>query len=174
MLRKNNHGSILITLFILLFAFNGWAQDKYYNREKGFSIKLPNEWEKKENFMGAVIGALRPQVTSTEQFRESVNVMVDELPKAMTLEDYNQFNLSDMRKYMNEFKINESGQITINTNNANWFVYSFRGDRLRLKALCYILVKNRRGYAITFAATPETFSKYRRIFEEIAESFKFE
>lgn len=164
-------------MVIFGLGLNGCAPkepDRYYNKDEGFSIKLPNEWEKKEGFMGTTIVTWSPQESSADQFRENVNVAVEELPKALSLEEYFQLSLANLSKLMTDFQEHEKGQLSIDNNDAKWLIYSHRMGTVKLKVLVYMLVKGRRGYAIVCSAAPEQFLKYRDKFEEIVQSFKFE
>lgn len=166
-------------LFVIILVFwglglNGYAQEKYYSKEKGFSIKLPKDWEKRENFMGLIIIALSPQEGNSDQFRENVNVAVDEFADVMPLEKYFQTSLDSMQKLLTQFQEHENGQVIIDNKKAKWITYSHRVGVLRLKVLAYLLISGNRGYVITCSATPEQFSKYNGRFKEIAQSLKLD
>jgi hypothetical protein len=147
---------------------------RYYNKDKGFSIKFPNGWEKREGYMGLTVIALSPQESPSDQFRENVNIVDEELPETMSLETYFQINLDNMPKLLTNFQAYESGRLTLGNADSRWLIYGYRMGTTSIKGLVYVLVKGNRGYAITGTATSGSFANYRSIFEETSQSFSFE
>ena len=147
---------------------------RYYSKEKGFSIRLPKEWERKEGFMGTTIMGLSPQEGPADEFRENVNVFVEELPKALSLEEYSSLSLANLRKLMTDFQEHETSQTTVGDAGASRLVSSHRMGQYDLKVLVYWLIKARRAYVITCSAEREQFDAYLGKFEDIVKSFRFE
>lgn len=147
---------------------------RYHSKEKGFSIRLPKEWERREGIMGTTVIALSPQEGPADQFRENVNVFVEELPRTISLEEYSTLSLANLRKLMTDFQELGTGEAVIGKATAVRRISSYRMGQFSLKALAYSLVKGRRAYVITCSSEAEQFDTYLGKFEDIAESFRLE
>ena len=66
------------------------------------------------------------------------------------------------------------GDLTRETDEAKWLIYSHRMGTVNLKVLQYIMVRNLRAYVITCSAAPDTFAQYQAKFKAIAQTFRFE
>ncbi len=177
MLRKNLAvilGIILILAGWMLGGCSTKDPDRYYNDREGFSIKFPTAWEKQEGVLAIKVIAKAPQNGATNQFREDVNVAVDRLLKAMTIEEYFQQSVTNMKKVLTEFQDLEKGQGFIDDYDAKWMVYTHKMGASTFKVLVYMIVKDNRGYVITCTALPDRFYTFRSEFEDIAQSFQFE
>ncbi len=145
---------------------------RFYDEGKRFSIKFPQDWETKKGGMGTVVMAFSPQEGPADGFRENVNVVVEELPRAISLQEYTELSLVNMRKLLTDFQMQESGDTSIGPNSAKWYIYSHRSGSVKATVLQYFLVKDRRAYVISTAAEPGQFSRYKPRFEEIAQTFR--
>ncbi len=170
-----------IALFVLLsMLFGGYVSktlaesSRYYNKEAGFSISFPIDWEKLEGFMGNVVIGRSPLEGPTDRFRENVGVTVGDLSRRVTLEQEFQEGITLLAATFTDFKEYERGQLTIDNTEAKWLVYSRRNEQITVKVLMYCFIKGNRGYVIGGTTAPKAFDRYRGQFEEIAKSFKFE
>jgi len=145
----------------------------YISNDNGFSIRFPSSWEKREGVGGSVVAALSPQTNPADQFRPNANVIVKDLHRNATLEEYMHAVITYMNK-QSGFQIHDKGQIKINSSDAGWILYSQRRESINFKVLTYILVQKRRAYQITCTATVDQFARYKKKFEDIAQTFKFE
>jgi len=166
--------SIIIVLFFLLSGCSSKEPDRYYNSKDNYSVKFPKEWENKENFMGCSIVSLSPKLNDADMFRENVNVAVEQLPQGMGLNEYFDASVPTLAKVITDFQENEKGTTAINDNDAKWLIYSGRVGTTKLKCEQFYIVHDKHGYVITCSATPESYSDYKKIFEEAAHSFEFE
>lgn len=149
---------------------------RYYNEEAGFSIVFPADWEIEEHPGSAwkVVTASSPAETPDDPFRANLLVAVDELALGRDLEDYFIANVGGMEVLLDDFRLHESGEATIDGEDAKWVIVSWSEPGLKLKGLGYLLVKGRRGYGLFSGAEFDKFPEYRGTFEQIAESFRFE
>ena len=149
---------------------------RYYDKEKGFSIQFPADWERiaGPQAMGAAILALSPPEGQEDQYRENVNVFTDDAPAEKNLEEYFQETMAGAHKLLTDLVEYEKDQVTLGGVPARRIVISHRLGQVSVKAIEYVLVKGKRGYAITCSAAPEQFDKYKPTFEEIAKGFKLE
>ena len=147
---------------------------RYYKKQEGFSIRFPAEWEQKENVMGTVVIALSPAQGTDDPFRENVNVVVEALPSLMTLDEYFNLSMVNLKKLLAAGQEPEVSDITLGGEKAKRVVYQTMMGQIGVKGTLYVAVKGQRGYALTCSATPESFDADKARFEEIAGTFRFE
>ena len=147
---------------------------RYYKKEDGFSIRFPEDWERKENVMGTVVIALSPAQGADDAFRENVNVTVETLPSPMTLDEYFNLSMVNLGKLLTEARRPEVADARIGGEAAKRVVYQTTMGQIGVKGMLYVAVKGNRGYALTCSATPDSFDAYKARFEEIAGTFRFE
>jgi len=148
--------------------------DRYTNKEKGFSIKFPADWERKEGMMGTAVLALSPQEGTADQFRVNVNVTIEDLPKTLSLDEYVAAALGALRKVLTDLEEHENSAMNVAGTPAKRLIFSHRMGAIKVKAMQCVLVKGTRGYVITCSAAPDQFDNYRPKFDEIVQSFRFE
>ncbi len=161
----------------LVFLLNGCSSkdpDRYYSAKDDFSIKLPDKWETKEGYMGTSVMSLSSLEGAGDQFRENVNVVVEKLPKEMTLDEYMSGNLSNLPRFITDFRESGRGGTTLGDIDAKWLTYTGRMGTSNLAFKQYFMVRGDRGYVITGTATEETYPRFKNTFEQTAESFQFE
>lgn len=145
----------------------------YVNKDKGYSIVFPKNWEMKEKFMGLDVFALSPLEGDKDAFRENVNIITEDLSNPMSLDEYYSMGLVNLKTLLADFKEIDSGTIDVNGIPMKWIVYDHRMGEVRARVLQFIAVKDRRAFVITFSAMPDDFAKYRPAFEQIGKTFKF-
>jgi hypothetical protein len=156
----------------LIASQTAFSQDgTFVSKEKKFSVTFPKDWEIKENFMGTTILALRP-AAANDVFRENVNVVTEDIPKTMTVEEYFSASLDGLKKLLTDFAEIEKGESTINGRKLKWLTYRHRMGQLKLEVLVYCAVKDGRGYAITCSTVEGGLEKWRKPFEQIVGTFK--
>jgi len=162
---------LVISLLVPLRAHADNDDNRYESKEKGFSIEFPKGWEQKEGFMGTTVVGLRPEKGDKEEFRENVNVVVEDLSKPWTLKDYVKANLTNMQKLLTDFKVVDRGTTTLNGATAEWMTYYHRMGSYKLKVVVYMLVRSNRGYVITCSSVPDKFAHWESTFQGVANSF---
>ena len=98
--------TVLAFLAVVLAAAPTGCRSKepgrFYDDENDFSIKLPEDWETIENFMGMRVVARSPLSDANDKFQESVGVVVEKLPKKVTLDEYMNLATGMMKKLMTD------------------------------------------------------------------------
>jgi eukaryotic-like serine/threonine-protein kinase len=157
---------------------------KYTNDLRKFSLSFPKNWEVRENIMGATVVGLAPTSTSSgkaEEFRENINIVVETLPQTMTTKSYYDESLKLLKKLFTDFKIEKTGhgsfdrqvaQSQMDKSDPYWTVYTHRMGKLRAKVLQYMSVVGKTAFVITCSATPQTYEKFRPMFEASIKTFK--
>ena len=166
---------VILTSFVLWFDHQYAVESgRYYNRDKGYSIKFPADWRRREAMMGTVVIAMAPLSRSTAKFCPNVSIVPEELTDKLSPTEYINNGLKMVRTITNDFRERERIKLTIDRREATGIVYTCRLGQLRLMYLQYFLVNGHRGYVITCTSEPDQFPKYRKQFEQIAQSFRFE
>ena len=141
---------------------------QYANKEKGFEIVVPRDWENGENYYGTAFIAVSPLENKKDTFRENVNVVVE--PFAEGAEGYYKANLVNMKKLLTDFKELKTEKLKINSKDAVSLIYSHRMGEVNIKVLVFFMVNGKKAYCLTCSADPASFDKYSKIFKEIAET----
>lgn len=160
-------GIFCITVLITCLAVGCTSEPKepgrYYNKSKGFSIKLPDGWKEQNPDAGIIIKVANPENTA------AIGVQAQKLSKEQTL--------TDALKYMKTFIQRQGGQIIsegetdIDNYGSLWFTCRLRNEIL----LEYLIIKENYIYAILSTFNADTFSDdLENEMREVAKSFRFE
>lgn len=145
----------------------------YVNQLNHFSLSFPSYWERNEGRMGTIVMALSPLESQMDTFRENVNVVNETLSQPMNVEQYFQANLPSMQSMLQNFSIVEVGSGVINGFQTKWMVYQHSMNNMNLKAIVYFFVYNNFGYCITLTSLVDQFDRFRNLFVQIANTFRF-
>lgn len=160
---------------IFCFASLSFAADpasRYINKERGFSLEFPAGWDARENYYGTLVAALSPFEGPEDDFQENVNIVIEELPPGMTLDEYVRHSINNLDFFLTEPQIHEKGLFSGGGKKAWWVIYSHRMGKLHLKAMSYTFLVGNTAYIITSTSQPEKFEEYRKSFDEVSRSFE--
>lgn len=165
---------LLLSLLIVAALAQGpavlRAGDRYYDADMGFSLQFPDGWAVEEHFMGTDVAAYSPDPAT----RLTVNVVTEELPGEVTLDEYFEVSVTAVGSVFEGFVVHEHGQTTLSGTPARWLVYSYGSGQVAFKALAYLMVANNTGFTLTCGSRPETFTQGRPTLERIAGTFRIE
>lgn len=162
---------IHLVLVSILFVS---CETRYYNNDLNISIKNTKDWEAHENYQGIPVFFMSPIENENDSFRENITIVSENAP-SYSLTQYYQDNIKGIDKYLIDFKIlEEVADIKINGNNFKKVTYEHYSQNTDLNVLVYFTVKKEKGYVISCTALDNTFDDYKKDFETLAESFKFE
>lgn len=167
---------MVVMSFVVMGA--AYAEKSYYynytNKDYGFSIGLPNNWERKNVNEVIPIMAICPPEGQNDDFQESISVAIDKNIGGMDLKTYLNESIKSMKTGLKGFKNVKTGSIKLGNSDSMWLIYTHKADTgLEIKAVAYFLVKNHRGYVITCSTTTKEFMNNMTLFEEISKTFKF-
>ena len=152
-------------------AFAGNTSGIYKNIEKGFSMRFPSTWDIKEGVGGMdVVASPTSQETSISQFRPTVTVITELLPKSEPIEDYAQKRLASDRAQKTDLKFIRTGRQVISHTNARWWIISYREKTVTVKGFLFIVIKGNKAITITCVAALEDFPAYKDTLGDIASS----
>jgi len=148
--------------------------ERYHSEEYGFSIRLPNDWEQAPNVGGTAILARAPYDVETDLFQENVNVTVGASPGNLNLDiDFHNIVSGISRTFLN-YQQRSTGTATIASKKAHWVEYTYQVGMLHLRTIFYLFATDQYMFMITCTGEEDHFSKYKRTFQSIAKSFRFE
>ena len=174
--RKSLYAVLLAATFLAVAGASCKKSEpgRYVNREKGFSIVVPAEWDIEEKKMNTDMIAVSPGESAEDTFRENFNVLVESLPKEMTLDEYYMKGMPLFKEFAREFIQHAGGFEEIDGEKFRYDIVSHKMGPLRIKVLQYLYVKGKKGYLITFSAADDKFGNYEPMFKEVAKGFRFE
>ncbi|KAL6077966.1 hypothetical protein QOT17_002010 [Balamuthia mandrillaris] len=143
----------------------------YTNAEYGIKLKYPSKWPKSEGHMGTVVSFVCPD---DPMHISSLNLLVQDLNGSMTLEEFTQLSLEQMKAMM------QGGWGAPKVWNADLF--RLPGKRMQfvtpmgpftVKVFQAWTVKNDLAYIFTFSAPADLHDTYREVVEKILDSMEF-
>lgn len=146
----------------------------YESRDYGILISYPINWECKENFMGTTVIFLSPQEDISDQFRENLNIMVQDLTvQPMNLEEYTELSLAQLDQLISKFKLTEPVfNSTLAGYPAKTIKYTGRQGKLKLKWYTIYTIFDNTAYILTCTGNQKSFESYLPYFNEMINSFQ--
>lgn len=96
----NKRRTILVLLACFLVGLVGCGKRTVQNtifQGKEYVLEFPDFWDVHSNWMGTDLAGLSPQEDPTDEFRENVNVILENLPASMTDEEYMEISLDGLK-----------------------------------------------------------------------------
>lgn len=180
---------ILFTLFFLtliLLMFSCKSEDKYEgyktykNSNAGFTLQYPEDWTYREGLgkdidLGSIVIFQSPSEGKQDLFRENVHIFTESLPDSVkNVDEYLAFSKQSLPQLLQEMEILEEGKTLIDGQTSRWIIFNYVSQLQRVTSIGYMFYRNGKGFVITATSRPEDFMSYRRTFEKIATSIKFE
>ena len=138
---------------------------KYFDYE-GFSIRYPQSWEIQKDLDGVVFCLLSAPASSTDLFRENVNLVIEELTKEVTLDKYAFLSLKNVR---NKYRIADERKYSMDGQEYYHLILKEK-DHLYLEQNYFI--KGKKAYILTFAYEPGEKEEIKTEGDKIMKSFR--
>lgn len=158
----------LITLIVLLVSVSVGSVQAYTNEEYNFSIDPPSGWAIDDATTGAAVFFYGP---TEGGFRVNVNIQVESLPTAITVEQYASAGEEQLALALNNYELGSEGTRVINRVDAYELVFTFTYAGVDIQEKQVHVVVDKKGFVITYAASPTTYQKYLSAFESSVETF---
>lgn len=143
----------------------------YTNAEKGFSVRLPSNWEIKEGKGGVDLTAVSPpNEASGNQYRPYVTISIENLPQMIPLIDYATNRLNKYRAQMTDLTFLKTGRQVISHTNARWWIITYSEKTVNLKGFIFIAMKGNRAFTIFAVSTLEQYPRYKDVLSDIGGS----
>jgi PsbP len=166
---------ILFTGFILLALFsNGQTFYKYNDSINHFSINIPTGWKYgiNKDYPSVKLLAYYQPADSKDTIKDNFNINIFDTHSSSTSKSFTAFLESLLST--NNFKLIDSGNITIKGKEYKWLIESHENDvKSNIKMHNYVFLTNRnhKNYILTFVALSGNFLQSKELFYKIASSF---
>jgi hypothetical protein len=149
---------------------------RYYDRDRQFSIKFPEEWMIREGDgeEWPKVEAVSPWEDDYDEFSEYVTVDVEELPDASDLDTYFAETVRWQTDETPSYNERSRGDTEIDEVAAKWIAFDFESEGGIITVVGYSLVKGDTGYLISCVAQATKFESYKSQFDRIVNSFRLE
>ena len=152
------------------------AQDDFTEHAYGdvFRLSVPGDWDVRQDVKSVRLIALAPLDGPDDPFRENLNVTIQDVPEATSLEAYYDDVFAEIATSIPSFQEVETRNTRIGGVPAKRLVYEYTFNGRPFRVITYVLLGGDRGYFLTGTALASTFDAYAETFEQIAETFELE
>ncbi len=175
---------IFITLLSLAFFAFGQLQDlnakingtnlKWETlNEPNYSIQYPSEWELNQSGqMGTAFMLFSPLESGQDQFRENVNLLLQDLSGYnIDLDKYAEISQEQVKSMITNSKIIESKRIKTGSEEYHKLVYTGDQGVFHLRFEQYYWIKNKQAFVLTFTCEQASFNSHKEVGKTILKSF---
>lgn len=155
----------------------GFGEDalRHYNREQGYSIRIPEGWSPSAVIPSGVdFEATSPFNETAKRSDANMCVTVDRYRVEADLDEYYAASVALLKQAMLAYMEIDSGGMKVNGAPAKYIVYSSTAEGRPLKGVVVLLAKDSRAYSIAFNTSPEIYDSMEKTFEQSLQSFRFE
>lgn len=142
--------------------------------KQNYSIQYPKDWSlNEEGVMGTAFFLFSPLESTNDNFRENVNLIIQDLSgQNIGLDKYVKVSEEQLKTMITNADLLESKRIK--TANDEYHYIAFTGDQgiYKLKFIQQYWIKNQKAYVLTFSCENNKFKDYKKIGDEILQSFK--
>jgi len=155
--------SKIAALFLLFAAISINSSDFMKISAEGISINVPLGWLAEYKKTPVIFMVYSPEETQNT-VRENYNLVIENLPRAYTLEEYSSLSLKNIKALFTNIDVVEQKN--------NYHIYKADYNGIKLQQIQYFFIKNKIAYVLTFSSVQDTFEQYKNLFFEIAKSFE--
>ena len=140
----------------------------------GIKIKYPSNWEIEELSFGSQRGAKfwSHQQTISDTFSENLLVVVNPLQQSMTLKEFTDQNIEQIKRVIPNVNILSSTDATLDNNQAHKLVLTYSINQQNLKSLQIWTLKDNKSYVLTYVAEVGEYDTFLETAQEMINSFK--
>jgi serine/threonine-protein kinase len=161
----------LIVFSNVLYAANQ-SSKTYINKNYGFKISYPSDWESREKVMNAEVIFLAPPEDAVDQFRENVSVGVISIPVETDLETVKNATIQQLENMVTNFNLVAEKPVTWLGNSAYAIVYTGTMGNYQLQWQQIFTIVGDTAYVLTYTAETKSYNKFFPYFNQIAASFR--
>ena len=175
----NSHISWFSFFLLSVLISSAQAQSRgYENKEGNYSVSIPEKWRERTD--GTTTDILAPEDGEFDVWQEFVGVSLSESNDLSLEEVFTYYIKEDFPGYYKNFKIEKSGEETINGQKMKWVLYSFtssstvqgKTQSATLYDIFYLTLKNKTLYSLNAIAEKEYYQKLEADFLRIIRSFR--
>lgn len=142
---------------------------------ESYSIEYPSTWELNTSIgNGAKFFLLSMLTSPNDQFRENINLMIEDLAdKDISLNYYVESAVNQLSKFISRYKLIENKRMFKHDIEFQKVVYSGQQGVFKLIFEQYVWVFDDKAYVLTFTCEKSQIDSYKEIGESILDSFMF-
>lgn len=142
--------------------------------QKDYSIQYPKDWELNQSGqMGTSFILFSPVSSDQDQFRENVNLLIQDLTgHNLDLDEYVKISEGQIKTLITDGELIESQRISNSVLNYQKVIYTGKQGVYQLKFEQYVWVVDNKAYILTLTCEENQFENYKEIGEQILKSFE--
>jgi len=166
---------IIIATIISTFVVSGVdpTVNRFHSKENGFSILLPRGWSVVEN-PRAAIHVRAPRESMDDQFQANINVMMTDLPNAISMDTFFDANREELLRVMPLATNMVEGVILAGFVQGRLLTFENKVEGINLKSMSAVFKKDTRFYSVNCTAEEAKISKYLPIFKKVIQSLRID
>ena len=179
----------ILSIAVIPFSHNGslgvaYAQSDaasgiqlYQNTDFGLALFYPSDWEREQNFElpeGGIVGFRAPVENEEDVFRETLDIVYNNLPGGTTLDDYTDTLLQRYHDNLANFTIIESSPSSLSNSSisSHTLVFNFSDGDYSYQALNIWSVIGDKALIVIYYAEPGKYSIYLPVINKMIDSLK--
>jgi hypothetical protein len=168
----------LLTLGIIFLTLNlstyGQTEDWNAIKKDSYSVDYPKDWELNESGqMGTSFILFSPLASQKDQFKENVNLLIQDLTGYnLDLDGYVEISEGQIKTMITDGKIIESKRLTNQNLDYQKVIYTGKQGIYNLKFEQYYWVVGNKAFVLTLTCEEAQFDDYKLTGEKILNSFK--
>lgn len=142
--------------------------------EDNYSIQYPTTWElNNSKQMGTSFILFSPLTSEKDQFKENVNLLIQDLKGYnLDLDKYTAISEEQIKTMITDGKIVESKKMTSGTSAYQKIIYTGTQGIFKLEFEQYYWVEKDKAYILTFTCEESQFADFKPVGEKILNSFQ--
>jgi len=180
--KQNIINGVVAGVGIILILSGAWVVSREYrfksykNKEYGFSIKYPALWALEENKNGAAVIFYSPQENDMDFFKESVNVVVQDISgNPMNIKKYSKLAVEQMEAVFEDNMIIFESKPTFFADRSGYkLVFVGKGPEVDYKYMSVWTIEGLTAYQVTYTSLNSQYEHYISKVEKMLESFHIE
>lgn len=144
----------------------------YENPTRDFSVSYPEPWSKqnRDDFFAEGVVFFSPVEDKSDQFREQVSVLIENLSSDVSLSEYTSESLAQIKE-LSDPNVSEAQPVNLGEQEGRQVIYSGEENGRPVRRMQTWSIKDRRAYVITYTAEPDSYDNYLPMVEKMIESF---
>lgn len=140
---------------------------------RDYELKFPDTWEiNSSGMMGTDVIGLTPMEGNDDNFRENINVVLENLPEGITAQEYLDANITNMKKTFGLPEDAKFEKVKVGSCDGYHLHYSLKMGNYELDNDVYIVVVKNAAYIITCSNEKGKRDKYKKEMDGVVKTFK--
>ncbi|MBX7206194.1 MAG: hypothetical protein K1X81_12290 [Bacteroidia bacterium] len=160
-MHKKIFSSILLFSSLLVLA-QPVAMKSFFSRGGYFSLSYPGNWElSSQQIPGIYFQAFSPKEGPNDRYRESVNVVIEDLNgKQVSEQQYIEATKKNLLFNVKDYRLIKSGEIMLGGYKAYEILYTGKLNMYNLKFRAVIVFFEKRAFVMTYSSDLISYDKF--------------